>query len=80
MAQCFAVLGMLHHGMRPWGRGCQKGYLLVPRYLYGTTTAVLYKPSDLVPVPWAKLNLAVQFKLTVKTSQMVLGVVLLHSC
>ena len=59
IVRCCAVLGMLHHGMRPWGRRCQKGYLLVPWYLYRTTTAALHKPSGLVPVSWAHLDLAV---------------------
>ena len=58
IALCSTVLGTLHHGMMPWGRRCQKGYLLVPWYLYGTTTAVLHKPSGLVAVPWAHLELA----------------------
>ena len=31
---CSAVLGMLHHGITPWGRRHQKGYLLVPWYHY----------------------------------------------
>ena len=54
IALCSAVLGTLHHGITPWGRRHQKGYLLVPWYHYGTTTAALYKPSGSVPVPWAQ--------------------------
>ena len=56
---CCAVLGMLHHGMILWVTRCQKGYLLAPWYLYGTTTAALHKPSGLVPMPWVHLDLAV---------------------
>ena len=56
IAYCHAVLGTLHYGMIPWGRRCQKGYLLVPWYHYRTTTVVLLKPSGLVPVPWAHLD------------------------
>ena len=29
IALCSAVLGTLHHGITPWGRRHQKGYLLV---------------------------------------------------
>ena len=57
IARCHTVLGMLHHGMTPWGKRCQKGYLLVPWYQYGATTAALLKPNGLVPVPWAHLEL-----------------------
>ena len=53
IALCSAVLGTLPHGITPWGRRHQKGYLLVPWYHYGTTTVAQYKPSGLVPVPWA---------------------------
>ena len=56
IALCSAVLGTLHHGITPWGRRCQKGYLLVPWYHYRTTTAALLKPNSSVPVPWAHLD------------------------
>ena len=56
IALCCAVLGALHHGITPWGRRCQKGYLLVFWYHYGTTTVALLKPSGLVPVLWAHLD------------------------